>query len=424
MDKISVVDSLLKHVYGDWHSPCVFTFPKAAKIDEAGVSMYGSRRYLWTDAFGILNFISQSKATTNSNEKDQYLGAAKMLINSVFQTLGNPRDDSDRYPMCPVLSENKKVMRYKGLRIGKVSAMIASKGVARSDMGMEHDGMYWHYIDKMLYALSRYVIETHDLFILKRALHLIIDLHPAFFIPHQGYLWKINTDCTPISTHTSTSPNHDAVSAWIMYNIINNLVHKLCSESNHNNDTNNNGSDGMKTYILSHQHHVTQAIADLTPIVAKYFQSSTTLSISRETSDSLGLGCHLFTMQWCRNADVMGGDALRRYKQTISKQMISWIEHSGSIDAYHAQTLFREYGGLLGCQLISSDDKDLMDKNMSSCIHQAEERAMRCYTAYYTPEQVQHASHHPKHSSINMVMLGSCIQPIAFRRSVEDDGTF
>jgi hypothetical protein len=110
-------------------------------------------------------------------------------------------------------AQPQNVTEYKGLRIGKVEARESG-----TDNGMKYDGMYWHYLDKFIFVLCRYAKIANDRTYLEKAVTLIKELHNAFYVPGQGYYWKLNVDLRPMpgsKAHTS----HDVVSAWIVFNI-------------------------------------------------------------------------------------------------------------------------------------------------------------------------------------------------------------
>lgn len=102
---------------------------------------------------------------------------------------------------------------YKGLRIGKANARVGG-----SDAGMSFDGMYWHYIDKFIFAVCRYAVLSRDSTVVDRIVTLIKQVHPHFLVKETGYLWKINVDCSPIPG-VSAYPNHDALTALIVYRV-------------------------------------------------------------------------------------------------------------------------------------------------------------------------------------------------------------
>ena len=119
-------------------------FPKPLNEREAGPNLNGDRRYLWTDAFGTLNFISQAMT-----EKQENLKAAKSLIDAVHNSLGHPRSNNPGDAMLPDLTPGHEG-DFIGLRIGKMNARSFG-----TDYGMEFDGCYFHYFDKWLYTLYR-----------------------------------------------------------------------------------------------------------------------------------------------------------------------------------------------------------------------------------------------------------------------------
>jgi hypothetical protein len=114
---------------------------------EAGPCMNGQRRYLWTDSFAIVNFVSQAKLIDKLHaeqpidnvemKKQGYLAAAGKLIDCVFESLGAPRS-----PAFPMAFDSQRGI-YKGLRIGKVLA------AERTDDGMKYDGMEVYNSDRL-----------------------------------------------------------------------------------------------------------------------------------------------------------------------------------------------------------------------------------------------------------------------------------
>jgi hypothetical protein len=210
-------DRLMEMVYGKISHA---DFPKSFPKTEAGDSVTGKRRYLWTDAFGVLNYVALSEAALEHEHADKsrdYLNAASKLIDDVFNTLGAPKSAS--FPMQKRAIDGG----YKGLRIGKVQSKIMT------DNGMTFDGMYWHYLDKFIFALLRFYSSSGDTTALVRATQLIQDLHPAFFVPGAGYRWKVNVDLSSIPG-AGVSPSHDCVSAWVVFNIAKALGADVSSE--------------------------------------------------------------------------------------------------------------------------------------------------------------------------------------------------
>ncbi|KAB2580194.1 uncharacterized protein LTHEOB_8986 [Lasiodiplodia theobromae] len=114
-------------------------------------------RYLWTDAFGVLNFLTlhhhhQHHANTNTDSGNgaattttktaPYLSYATALAQTVHDTLGRTRDGSARLPGATDADPTGG-----GLRIGKEEAD-----------GADGDGQYHHYLTLWMYALNRLAV--------------------------------------------------------------------------------------------------------------------------------------------------------------------------------------------------------------------------------------------------------------------------
>jgi hypothetical protein len=108
-------------------------------------------RYLWTDAFGVVLYLSLYKEAG----EERWLGEAESLVAEVERVLGRPR----------------------GLRIGEAP---------------DRDGQYFHYLAMWLFALARLgdlKPEYRD-----RGIAIAKDIHSAFVVPHVGVIWKMRED--------------------------------------------------------------------------------------------------------------------------------------------------------------------------------------------------------------------------------------
>lgn len=106
------------------------------------------RRYLWTDAFGVILLVSLYRHLDDK----RYLNEAKDLVAEVERVLGQSR----------------------GLRIGEAD---------------DRDGQYFHYLAMWMYALAvlgHYHNEYRD-----KGVALAREVHRAFVVPGQGVLWKM-----------------------------------------------------------------------------------------------------------------------------------------------------------------------------------------------------------------------------------------
>src|SRR5215211_9347288 len=108
-------------------------------------------RYLWTDAFGVVLFVSLYRELGEQRWLDQ----AEALVADVERVLG----------------------RRRGIRIGEAP---------------DRDGQYFHYLAMWLFALAR----LGDLMphYRERGIALARDVHPAFVLPGRGVIWKMQED--------------------------------------------------------------------------------------------------------------------------------------------------------------------------------------------------------------------------------------
>ena len=204
--------SLLDSVYGPVDSP---SFPLPFPADEAGLCADGrQRRYLWTDAFGVLSYISLAKRYEKDGKPDdaqKYTKAANTLIDVVHECLGKPRSPSSVDAMQP---SSSSPTGYVGLRIGKVDTRKVT------DYGMRYDGQYWHYVDKWLLALNRAGRNEDALRIAKSVFPYFFDAGPHGDGHEGGIRWKLSVDATAPSPLQRASASDDGLVALIVFSIL------------------------------------------------------------------------------------------------------------------------------------------------------------------------------------------------------------
>jgi hypothetical protein len=108
-------------------------------------------RYLWTDAFGVVNYVSLFRQTGDPS----WLDSAEALVAEVDRVLGRPR----------------------GLRIGEAP---------------DRDGQYFHYLAMWMFALAR--LGEHRPGYRERGIALVRQVHDAFVLPGRGVIWKMAED--------------------------------------------------------------------------------------------------------------------------------------------------------------------------------------------------------------------------------------
>jgi hypothetical protein len=108
-------------------------------------------RYLWTDAFGLVLYVSLFRETGEA----QWLDQAKWLVGDVDRVLGRPR----------------------GYRIGEAA---------------DRDGQYFHYLAMWLFALA--CLGDHEPAYREKGIRIAAEIHQPFVIPGRGVIWKMQED--------------------------------------------------------------------------------------------------------------------------------------------------------------------------------------------------------------------------------------
>lgn len=165
-------------------------------------------RYLWTDAFGVMNFITlHQEYATGDNAKDgKYLTLARRLIETVHNILGRTRDGMSRLPRAT--DENPL---GGGLRIGKVD-----------ECGPDGDGQYHHYLTLWMFALNRMSMATDDPTYNWQAVALAKAIHPHFFVHRTSsrprMVWKMSVDLSEILV--SSEGNLDPIDGFVIFRLL------------------------------------------------------------------------------------------------------------------------------------------------------------------------------------------------------------
>lgn len=167
-------------------------------------------RYLWTDAFGVLNFLTLHKESHASNSR--YLTLADRLVKNVHDVLGRTRDGRSRLP-----GATDKEPLQGGLRIGKVS-----------DTGSDGDGQYHHYLTVWMFALNRLSMATNDPSYNRQAVSLAKAIHPHFFIDRTSayprMVWKVTMDLArPL---VKSEGNLDPIDGFMVFRLLQSSARK------------------------------------------------------------------------------------------------------------------------------------------------------------------------------------------------------
>jgi hypothetical protein len=155
------------------------------------------RRYLWTDAFALCNFLALRRRTGDQ----RYLSLAQTLLDQVHHVLGRHRADDPRRGWISGLSEaeGERHPTIGGLRIGK--RLLERPEGARFDERQEwdRDGQYFHYLTKWIRALQCMSNELGDPECNRWAVELAESAHKGFardVFPGgpKRIVWKMSID--------------------------------------------------------------------------------------------------------------------------------------------------------------------------------------------------------------------------------------
>ncbi len=116
------------------------------------------KRYLWTDAFAVCNFLGLARATG----EERYTKLALRLVDQVHHGLGRHRKDDSRTGWISGLGEREGQDHPTrgGLRIGKEQPERTPGESLDERLEWDRDGQYFHYLTKWMHALDQVTRST------------------------------------------------------------------------------------------------------------------------------------------------------------------------------------------------------------------------------------------------------------------------
>ena len=175
------------------------------------------RRYLWTDAFAVCNYLGLARVTTNSDFND----LALKLVDRVHDTLGRHRQDDPREGWISGLSPERGELHptLGGLRIGKPLAERGPDEPFDAELEWERDGQYFHYLTKWMHALDQFTRSSGDQRYNLWARELAASAYAAFSYATAAdqqpnrMVWKKSIDLT--RTLVPSMGKHDPLDGYI-----------------------------------------------------------------------------------------------------------------------------------------------------------------------------------------------------------------
>jgi hypothetical protein len=179
------------------------------------------RRYLWTDAFAVCNYLELYRQTSD----DRYKDFALRLVDQVHHILGRHRQDDGRSGWISGLDEQEGEAHPTkgGLRIGKKLNERKPGDPFDERLEWDRDGQYYHYLTKWMHALKRVSRVTGDLTYNLWAIELAKTAHARFtYAPRSSpgrqkrMYWKMSIDLSyPL---VPSMGHHDPLDGFITYN--------------------------------------------------------------------------------------------------------------------------------------------------------------------------------------------------------------
>ncbi|KAJ5157314.1 uncharacterized protein N7482_008414 [Penicillium canariense] len=311
--------------------------PKVDRFQQAMQSLYGSfsniiepdkwtpppksgghrGRYLWTDAFGVINLLTMHKeyrkAGGESCQDDRYLVLARRLIQTVHEVLGRTRDGRSRLP-----GATDQNPLGGGLRIGKMDAH-----------GSDCDGQYHHYLTVWMFALNRMAVASGDMNYNRQAVELARAIHPKFFVDRSTarprMVWKMSMDLsTPL---VRSEGNLDPIDGLVTFR----LLQATAAEAGDGQVLMEEISDYKRVMERKGEHFV--------------------------SNDPLDLGMTLWTAHWFSETESWASSlATRCFEQLYDLFEINrYLERN-----INHRLAFREFGTCLGlqCQAQQTTEKE------------------------------------------------------------------
>jgi hypothetical protein len=358
------------------------------------------RRYLWTDAFAVCNYLGLFQETGNIIYRD----LALRLVDQVHHTLGRHRDDDQRTGWISGLSrpEGELHPTAGGLRIGKSLPERGINEPYNEPREWDQDGQYYHYQTKWMHALNRVSRVTGNPDYCVWAIELARTAHAGFtYLPPHGnrkrMYWKMSTDLSrPL---VPSMGQHDPLDGLVTYT---ELQMAAAGDSGH----------GVQSALV-------QEIADMIAIVR---------GIRMTTDDPLGIGGLLSDISRIIQMTIRDGPVYAGLLETLLDSALAGLDsytEAGSLELPAGYRLaFREFGLSIGLAGIEKLPEWIMKNphffDGPGSLHQRVQSLQEYVPLREKIEQFwldgknRESGSWTEHREINMVMLASSLAPDGF----------
>jgi hypothetical protein len=358
------------------------------------------RRYLWTDAFAVCNFVELYRRSQDQS----WLELARQLVDQVHGVLGRHRGDGEKSGWLSGMDEQEGELHptIGGLRIGKPLAERLPDEPMDERLEWDRDGQYYHYLTKWMHALSCMARVTGDVTYLRWAMELARTAHRAFRYAATpdglpALHWKMSVDLKrPL---VRSAGLHDPLDGLV-----------ACSE--------------MRSLAGD---FAVDGLPDLGEEMGEL--ASMCRGKSLATDDPLGIGGLLCDANWMELLVIKGDfQHLRLFRQVLDDALAS-LEGAG--DAFlelpaRYRLAFRELGlsiGLRGAANLARLAVEFQEDHDPDLLFELAPRieALTRHLAlaprierFWRGERDKGSEHWKEHRDINMVMLATSLAPGEF----------
>jgi hypothetical protein len=358
------------------------------------------RRYLWTDAFAVCNYLEFFQKTHN----ETYRELALRLVDQVHHTLGRHRDDDSRTGWISALSlqEGELHPTSGGLRIGKSLPEREIFEPYNEQREWDRDGQYYHYLTKWMHALNRVSRVTGNPDYVTWAIELAHTAHARFtYLPAAGgrkrMYWKMSINLTrPL---VPSMGQHDPLDGLVTYN----ELHLTAT----------------RDFGQSVQPVLVQEMADMTGICR---------GMNLATDDPLGIGGLLSDASRITQLTIRGGPVHAGLLETLFDSALTGLDsltESGFLELPARNRLaFRELGLSIGLKGVEKLPEWIRKKpnsfDRTGFLHQRIEALLEYMPLREKIEQFwldgknRESGTWTGHREINMVMLATSLAPDGF----------
>lgn len=359
------------------------------------------RRYLWTDAFAVCNFLELYRQTADQG----YLQLALKLVDQVHQVLGKHRSDSTQQGWLSGLDElaAQQHPTCAGLRIGKPLNERQPDESPDEAREWQQDGQYFHYLTRWMHALDCVARVTRRPLYLQWALELAQAAHAAFtYVPlrpgnEKRMYWKMSIDLSrPL---VPLMGQHDPLDGLMT------LLHLQTTAQGF--------ADFVRPPALSN------AILDLQLMCqGKHWATRDPLGIGGLLLDTLKL------FQLSTDGTVDGAPSAVELLQDIEHSQQAFCQQSQmELPAEH-RLPFREIGLAIGLQALAAM-QDLLARRKEKFEHAEHLRTLlnrlqryrsfqQNIESFWLQPEHQRSLTWRHHADINSVMLATCLAPASY----------